>query len=101
MGQGWVLQFCSAVWTPQLRPPAPGATRICLARVWMPPPHFSEQLDHPDQPESLQSMGQAKVLQVCTCLLMGQVLPPWAFQATTERVRDLVPVAQVAEHALK
>merc|ERR1719454_1715947 len=64
MGQGWVLQFCSAVETPQAAPPWAAVLTTDLERVWTPPPHTSEQPPKADQPESLQSMGQAKALQV-------------------------------------
>jgi hypothetical protein len=46
-------------------------------------------------------MGQAKVLQVFTLVVVGQATPPWAAAITTERVRFLVPVAQLAEQAVK
>jgi hypothetical protein len=53
------------------------------------------------QEVTLQSMGQAKVLQVFTLEVLGQATPPWAAAFTTERERFLVPVAQVAEQAPK
>ena len=70
-------------------------------RVWTPPPQFSEQVPQAVQPETLQSMGQAKVLQVLYSLSMGQVTPPWMAELRTERLRFLVPVAQVLVQALK
>ena len=53
------------------------------------------------QEVTLQSMGQAKVLQDFTVFIAGQSTPSKEAATTTERERFLVPVAQVAEQALK
>jgi hypothetical protein len=70
-------------------------------RVVMPPPHNSEQVAHSLQLESLQSIGQAKVLQDLALDNIGQATPPWAAVVKSERERFLVPVPQVAEHEVK
>jgi len=71
------------------------------ARFLEPVPQVAEQAVKAVQEVTLQSMGQAKVLQVFTLEVLGQATPPWAAAFTTERERFLVPVAQVAEQALK
>ena len=70
-------------------------------RFLEPVPQVAEQAVKAVQEVTLQSMGQAKVLQVFTLEVLGQATPPWAAAFTTERERFLVPVAQVAEQALK
>jgi hypothetical protein len=45
-------------------------------------------------------MGQGKLLQVLYSLSIGQVTPPWARAVRMERPRRLVPVPQVAVHAV-
>jgi hypothetical protein len=101
MGQGWVLQFCSAETGAHTLPPWARAVTTDLARVWTPPPQSSEQADQAVQPESLQSIGQAKVLQDLALPVLGQARPPWAVAVKTERLRNLVPVAQVLEQLVK
>ena len=68
------------------------AERVLAQR---PPPQFSEHLV-PSQPqgETLQSMGQPKVLQVVVETRVGQPRPPKAAAVRTERVLVLVPVPQ-------
>jgi hypothetical protein len=68
---------------------------------WMPPPHFSVQVEAPDQPETLQSMGQAWTLQVRCWVSGAHKAPPWAVLVTTDLERNIVPVAQDWEHVLK
>jgi hypothetical protein len=70
-----------------------------LERVWTPPPQISEQVDQAVQPEILQSMGQAKELQVAEDERVGQERPPWAVAVTMERALVLEPVPQDLEHA--
>jgi hypothetical protein len=56
---------------------------------WTPPPHFSEQREKPDHWDTLQSMGQRKVLQDLDWKSLDwQALPPWAGVVTMERVRN-------------
>jgi len=71
------------------------------ARFLEPVPQVAVQAVKAVQEVTLQSMGQAKVLQVFKEAKAGQATPPWAAATTTERERFLVPVAQVAEQALK
>ena len=73
---------------------------IDLERDWTPPPQSSEQVAQADQPETLQSMGQAKVWQLLITLVTGQARPPFLVAVMMERVVYLVPVAQVAEQAV-
>jgi hypothetical protein len=59
-----------------------------------PVPQDLVQAPYLDQPETLQSMGQAYVLQVVVELKPGQPTPPLAVAVTTERVLVLEPVPQ-------
>jgi hypothetical protein len=70
-------------------------------RFLEPVPQVAVQAVKAVQEVTLQSMGQAKVLQVFTEVNTGQDAPPSAAAFTTERERFLVPVAQVAEQAPK
>jgi hypothetical protein len=70
-------------------------------RFLEPVPQVAEQAVKAVQEVTLQSMGQAKVLQVFTEVRTGQAEPPSEAELITERERFLVPEAQVAEQALK
>ena len=72
------------------------AERVLAQR---PPPQFSEHLE-PSQPqvETLQSTGQAKVLQVVVEERAGQAEPPCCWATVTMRVLVLWPVPQDLEH---
>jgi hypothetical protein len=70
-----------------------------LERDLVPTPQVLEQAPQAPQPESLQSMGQAKVLQLLKPMLLPQGLPPKRAGVTMDLVRRWVPVAQVAEQA--
>jgi hypothetical protein len=63
-GQGWVLQLSRACMVGQGTPPWMAVTMMERDLEVIPPPHFSVQVVAPDQPETLQSMGQAVVEQV-------------------------------------
>jgi hypothetical protein len=76
MGQGWVLQFCSAETGSQALPPWATLVMMDLERVWTPPPQSWEQVEKAVQPERTQSMGQACVLQVLEAEGVGQATPP-------------------------
>jgi hypothetical protein len=71
------------------------------ARFFEPEPQVAVQALKAVQAVTLQSMGQAKVLQVLMLVATGQAMPPWAFVFNTERERFLVPEPQVAEQAEK
>ena len=68
-------------------------------RYCVPEPQVLVQAVNLDQPEILQSRGQAKVLQLWKCLLKGHFAPPNAFVTTMERVRYWEPVRQLLEQA--
>jgi hypothetical protein len=82
-------------------PSAGQATPPCWAKVsterlrdLVPVAQDLEQPPKADQLETLQSIAQAKVLQVVVTLRPGQPTPPWAVAVTTERVLVLEPVPQ-------
>ena len=67
---------------------------------WTPPPHFSVQWFQSDQPEMVQSTGQAKVLQVGVWRSGRRATAPPCWTALmTDLERYLVPVVQVLEQA--
>ena len=98
-GQAKVLQV--VVWRSdgQAAPPCWTALMTDLVRNLVPVPQVLEQAPKADQPESLQSMGQAKVLQLGCSRRWGQATPPKAVEVMTERVLVLVPVPQVLVQA--
>jgi hypothetical protein len=98
-GQAKVLQALELPRAGQATPPCWAAVSTERLRDLAPVAQDLEQLPKADHSETLQSMGQAKVLQVWSCLVMGQETPPWTLTFTMERLRILVPVAQVAEQA--
>jgi hypothetical protein len=53
------------------------AGEVMMERVWevMPPPHFSVQVEVLDHPETLQSTGHAKALQLEVKAWAGQGMP--------------------------
>jgi hypothetical protein len=68
-------------------------------RVWDPPPQTCEHCDQAVNPESTQSTGHACLLHLGRWSRAGHCLPPYRAGVTTERVRDLVPVAHDFVHA--
>jgi hypothetical protein len=58
-------------------------------------PQVAEQAPYLDQPETLQSIAQLKVLQVVEEVKVGQATPPFWAAVTTDRVLVLAPVPQV------
>ena len=98
-GQAKVLQV--VVWRSdgQEAPPCWTALMTDLVRYLVPTEQDLVQAVKADQPESLQSMGQAKVLQVGCSRRCTQPRPPKAAEVRTERVRVLVPVPQVLVQA--
>ena len=64
-----------------------------------PVPQVLEQEEYLVHMETLQSMGQAKVLQVVVWRSDGQAAPPCWTALMTDLVRYLVPVPQVLEQA--
>ena len=101
MGQPKVLQLRELDKVGQRTPPCLTSVMMERALVLEPVPQVLVHALYPDQLETLQSMGQAKVWQVLYSLSMGQLRPPLALVVRMERLRFLVPVAQVAEQALK
>jgi hypothetical protein len=87
MGQAWRLQV--RVWRSEVQEAPPWATLVTtdLERYMVPVPQDLEQLLKPDQLESLQSMGQANLLQVVMAERVGQSLPPYFWSTLTVRVR--------------
>jgi hypothetical protein len=75
MGQGWVLHRLRECMVGQIRPMLAG--EVMMERVWevMPPPHFSVQVEVLDHPETLQSTGHAKALQLEVKAWAGQGMP--------------------------
>ena len=69
-------------------------------RNLVPLPQVAEQAVKEVQPVTLQSMGQAKVLQVREFDRVGQVRPPCLTSVTMERALVLPPVPQVLVHLL-
>ena len=70
-------------------------------RDLVPEPQVAEQAVKAVQLETRQSIGQWNLLQVLYSLVRGQETPPWTLVVSTERLRYLVPVPQVAVQALK
>jgi hypothetical protein len=101
MGQAKVWQVLYSLSMGQVTPPWRLVLRTERLRFLVPVAQVLVQALKAVQAETLQSMGQAKVLQVLMELKMGQARPRKAAATTVERVRFLVPVAQVAEQAVK
>jgi hypothetical protein len=91
MGQAWRLQV--RVWRSEVQEAPPWATLVTtdLVRNMVPVPQDLVQLLKVDQLESLQSMGQANLLQATVWTTVGHATPPWAAWLITERVRVVVP----------
>ena len=70
-------------------------------RCLVPEPQVAEQAVKAVQLETRQSTGQANVKHVLYSLVRGQDTPPCTLVVSTERLRFLVPVPQVAVHAVK
>jgi len=92
------LQVLYAMSWPQATPPWAAAVMRDLDLDWVPTPQVLVQVVSLDQPESLQSTGQPKVLQEEKAQLPEQALPPLAWPWITDLERFLVPEPQVAEH---
>jgi hypothetical protein len=101
MGQAKVLQVFTEVRTGQEEPPSAAELITERERFLVPEAQVAEQALKAVQEETLQSMGQAKVLHDLMPAMTGQPTPPKRAEVTTERKRFLVPEAQVAEQALK
>jgi hypothetical protein len=101
MGQAKVLQVLYSLSMGQVTPPWRLVLRTERLRFLVPVAQVLVQALKAVHMVTLQSMGQAKVLQVLMDLKMGQARPRKAAATTVERVRFLVPVAQVAEQAVK
>lgn len=69
MGQANELQVLVAERTGHATPPYLAEVTTERAQLEVPEPQVFEQLDHADQAVTLQSMGQAKVLQVLYSLV--------------------------------
>ena len=69
-------------------------------RCLVPEPQVAEHAVNAVQLETRQSIGQANLLQVLYSLVRGQDTPPCTLAVSTERLRFLVPVPQVAVQAL-
>ena len=69
-------------------------------RCLVPEPQVAEHAVNAVQLETRQSTGQANLLQVLYSLVRGQDTPPCTLVVSTERLRFLVPVPQVAVQAL-
>jgi hypothetical protein len=98
IGQAWRLQV--RVWRSVVHLAPPWATLVTtdLVRYMVPVPQDLVQLLKVDQLESLQSMGQANLLQVVVEERVGQSLPPYFWSVETTRVLIFMPlVPQVAE----
>jgi hypothetical protein len=94
MGQGWELQVTAVLREGQERPPYFWVLMTERVLELTPPPQRSVQALRPDQPETLQSMGQAWRLQVRVWRSVVQSAPPWAAELMTDLVRYMVPVPQ-------
>jgi hypothetical protein len=99
--QGWVLQFCSADTAGQATPPWAAAVTTDLVRCCTPPPQISVQPVQADQPDVLQSTGQAKVLQAALARRAVQATPPWRASVMMDLEWVLEPPAQDAVHAVQ
>ena len=64
MGQDCALQLRECLREAQLAPPWAAELMTERVRSWEPVPQDLVQEDQAPQPDTLQSMGQAKVLQV-------------------------------------
>jgi len=97
-GHETALQLALLMRLGHLRPPIRAAVTIDLVEVLRPPLHVLEHAPKRDQLDILQSMGQAKVLQVFIDVSIPHSLPPRG-ATTIDLVLFLVPLAQVAEQA--
>ena len=99
MGQAKLLQVLYSLSIGQVTPPWRPVVRMERLRRLVPVAQVALHAVKAVQADTRQSIGHAKVLQVLIDLLIGQEAPPNAAGVTTERLRCLVPVAQVAEQA--
>jgi hypothetical protein len=97
-GQAKVLQEENCTLCVQRLPPYAAAMTTELERFLEPVPQEAEQGVQAEKPESLQLIGQAKVLQVVVEVKVGQPAPPKRAAVTTERVLVLEPVPQDLVH---
>jgi hypothetical protein len=100
MGQACVLQVLEAEGVGQVTPPLAAEVTTERVLVWEPVPQDLVHAPYLDQPETLQSMGQAYVLQVVVELKPGQPTPPRVAAVRSERVLVLEPVPQDLVQAL-
>jgi hypothetical protein len=72
---------------------------MLLVRPLEPVPQDSVHAEKADQAETIQSMGQAWMLQRCSSEVWAQTTPPLIAEVVTERVRVWEPEPQEREHA--
>jgi len=94
MGQAKVLQVLTLVKVGQVLPLWAAATTTERVRFLEPEAQVAEQEVKADHAETLQSMAQAKVLQVAEAVKEGQPAPPKRATVTMERDLVLEPVPQ-------
>jgi hypothetical protein len=94
MGQENELQVVDEEKVGQATPPWAAAFTTERDLVLEPVPHDLVQAPKADQPETLQSMGQRKVLQVVEEESTGHTTPPRATAVTIDRALVLEPVPQ-------
>jgi len=94
MGQAKVLQGTLTLWIGQVAPPCWAGVITERDLVFEPVAQDLVQAVYSDQPETLQSMGQAKVLQVAVAWGVLQATPPFSADVITERSLDLRPEPQ-------
>eukprot|EP01012_Entosiphon_sulcatum_P065557 TRINITY_DN9450_c0_g1_i4.p2 TRINITY_DN9450_c0_g1~~TRINITY_DN9450_c0_g1_i4.p2 ORF type:complete len:251 (-),score=19.30 TRINITY_DN9450_c0_g1_i4:288-1040(-) len=92
IGQGLALHVSSCVRSEgQERPPKAACVITERVLIALPPPHCTVQLDHNDQSDTTQSMGQGWVLQGRYSVTLGQAAPPNAAATRVGRVRFCCP----------
>ena len=89
MGQAKVLQAVTCLRPAQPRPPKADCLMTERVRVLEPVLQVWVQAEKADQGETLQSTGQALVLQGTVWLRTPCMRPPWAGLLMTERERVL------------
>ena len=80
-------------------PPFAGDVVTVRVRVICPPPHDTEHEPQALHADTAQSIGQLPALHDVESVSDGQALPPLAGAVVTVRVRDLLPLPHVVEHA--
>merc|ERR550514_909180 len=101
MGQAKVLQAVTCLRPAQPRPPKADCLMTERVRVLEPVLQVWVQAEKADQGETLQSTGQALVLQGLTTRVLAQPRPPKTDWTMTERVLKVVPEPQVLVQGVK